>query len=65
MECITIMKQTEDFKMNVEALTSQEMLIFVVGVVIAVLIIGLLFKSLIKFAIVVAMCVLIFGVGFG
>lgn len=59
------MGYTEDYNMNIEALTSQEMLIFVVGVVIVVLLIGLVFKSLIKFAIVVAMCVLIFGVGFG
>lgn len=51
--------------MTIEALTSQEMLILVIGTVIVVMIIGLLFKTFIKLAIVAAMCILVFGVGFG
>lgn len=41
------------------------MLTLVVGVIIVVLIIGMFFKTMLKLAIVAAVCIMVFGVGFG
>ena len=46
-------------------LTPQEIIVAIILIAVVILFFGFIFKALLKVAIVIAICVVVFGVGFG